>query len=79
MIPTGGFWDSVGCLWLLRPWCWHTLEVGNSWILIFPQFYLFYLSSIWLSLVYTTMILNTIMHTRGKPGGGGEIACKATK
>ena len=19
---TGGFWDSVGCLWILGPWCW---------------------------------------------------------
>ena len=60
---TGGFWDIVGCLWLLGPWCWQPLAVDKSWLLIFPQLYLLSFSSLWLALVYAMMILNLSMHT----------------
>ena len=66
----GKFWDSVGCLWLLGPWCWQTLDAENSWLLILPHFHLLYFLSIWLALVYAMMILNLIMHTTGTPGEG---------
>ena len=75
---TGGFWDSVVCLWLLGPWCWQTLAVGKSWIFILPHLYLLYFYSIWIALVYETMILNMSMHTTATSGGGREIACKLT-
>ena len=66
---TGGFWDIVSCLWLLGPWCWKPLAVGNSWILLFPHLYLLFFSSIWLALVYATMIQNLSMQTTGTPEG----------
>ena len=68
---TGGFWYSVGCLCLLGPWCWQTLAVGNSWLLIFQYSYLLYLSYIWLALVYSMMILNMSTQQTATPGGGG--------
>ena len=68
---TGGFWYSLVYLWLLGPWCWQPLEVGNSWIFLLPHLYLLYFSSLWLALVYAMMRLNSIMHTTGTPGGGG--------
>ena len=37
MILTGGFWDRVGCLWLLGPLCLQPLVVGNSWLFLFPK------------------------------------------
>ena len=27
---TGGFWGSVGCLWLLVRWCWQPLTLVKS-------------------------------------------------
>ena len=75
---TGGFWDSVGCLWILGPLCWQPLAVGNSWLLLFQHLYLFSPSSLCLALFYAMMILNPSMHTPGIPGGGGERACKVT-
>ena len=50
MRPTGGFWDSVCFLWLLRPWCWQNLSVGNYWLFVFSQLYLLAFSSIWIAL-----------------------------
>ena len=76
--PTGGFWDSAGCLWLLGTWFWKTLTVGNSWILLFSHLYLLSFYSLWLALVYAMMILNLSMHTTATQGGGGERACKVT-
>ena len=76
MILTGGFLDSVGCLWMLGPWCWQPFVVGNYWIFLFPNFYLFSFFSLWLTLVYVMMILNMIMHTTVTPGrgnGGGHV------
>ena len=67
---TGGFWDSVGCLWLLGPWCWKPLAVGNYLLVISPNLHLLSFSSLWLALVYAMMILNPSMHTTGTPGGG---------
>ena len=66
MILTGGFWDSVGCLWLLGPWYWQPLAVGNYWLLLFPHLYLLSSSSLCLAIVYAMMILNLSMHTRGE-------------
>ena len=75
---TGGFWDSVGCLSLLGPWCWQPLAVGNSWMLLFPHLYLLSFSYLCLVFVYAMMRLNPSIHTTGTPGGGGERACKVT-
>ena len=41
---TGGFFESVGCLWILGTWCWQLLVVGNSWLFILPHLYLFHFS-----------------------------------
>ena len=67
----GGYWDSVGCLWLLGPWCWQPLAADNYWILILPHLNLLYFSSLWIALVYAMVILNPRMHTTATPGGGG--------
>ena len=72
MILSGGFWDSVGCLWVLGPWCWQPLAVGNSSLLLLPNLYLLSFSYIWLALVYAMMRLNPSIHTTGTPGGGGD-------
>ena len=67
---TGGFWDIVGCLWLLVPWCWYPLVMGNYWLLLLPHLYNLYLSSFWIALFYAMMILNLSMHTTATPGEG---------
>ena len=68
---TGGFYDSVGCLWILGPWCCHPLEVGTSWLFLFPHLYLLNFSSLWIAFFYAMMRLNPSMHTTGTPGRGG--------
>ena len=76
MILTDGFWDSVGCLWLLGTWCWHILAVKNCLILLLPHLYLLSLSYLWIDLFYSILILNMSMHTTDTPGvggGGGDV------
>ena len=73
---TGDFWGIVGCLWLLVPWCWKPLAVGNSWLFLFPYLYLLYFFSLCLALVYANIILTPSMQTTGTAGGGE--ACKVT-
>ena len=72
MILTGVFWCSVGCLWMLGPWCCQPLAVEKSWLLQLTHLYLLSFSSLWIDLVYAMMILNMSMYKTGTSGEGGK-------
>ena len=77
MRPTGGFWYSVGCLWILGPWYWKPLAVWNSWLLLFPHLYHLYFFSLYLPCLCTEDIKYEHANNRHIRGGGeGKRACK---
>ena len=64
----GGFWDSIGCLWLLGPWKLAAFGGGEILAIAIPTLVplLFLLSLV----VYAMMILNMSIHTTGTTGEG---------